>query len=74
MSLPLRDVGSVKLPEHVHSYLQAQQLVNSIPVVTQITRLVTERIEKELRILNLANGIHRDKGLGEIMSDTEGST
>jgi hypothetical protein len=74
MSTPLKDIGSVKLPEYVHSYLQAKQVISNIPVVTQVARLVTERIERELRILNLANDIHHDKGFGEITRDIEGAT
>lgn len=72
MSIPLADLGSIKVPQHVHSYLFARAEVTGVPIVTQVAKLITEKVERELHVLSIANSKHKSKGFGEITSDVEG--
>lgn len=66
MSLPLKDLGSIKVSEEAHSYLKARSDASATDVVAIVRRLIEEHVARELHVASLAREIHRSKGFGEI--------
>lgn len=73
MSIPLKDVGRLQLPEWAHSYYSARQKLTNVPVVTQIARLAAKHARQQLTLSSLANDIHESKGFGPIKADVDGA-
>lgn len=71
MSIPLHDVGSVKISEAAHSYLAARAAQKNITVVAMVRELVEEYVTTELHIFSVAGETHRSKQLGEILGDSQ---
>lgn len=69
MSLPLRDLGSIKVSEQAHSYLRAKALSQQCDVATLVRNLVHDFVLRELEVFKVANEIHQSKELGGIMDD-----
>lgn len=72
MSLPLKDIGSVKLTERDHSFLRAEALFTNTEVTALVRNLVHEYVSRRIDVLRLADDIHQSKGLGRVLEDTEG--
>lgn len=72
MSLPLKDIGSVKLTERDHSFLRAEALSTNTDVIALVRQLVHEYVSKRIDVLRLADEIHQSKGLGGVLDDREG--
>ena len=66
MSLPLKDLGSIKVSEEAHSYLKARSDATNSDVVAIVRRMIEEHVIRELHVASLARTIHTSKGLGEI--------
>lgn len=71
MSLPLKDIGSVKLSERDHSFLRAEAMLTNVEVTTLVRNLVHEYVNKRIEVLRLSDDIHQSKGLGKILEDNE---
>ena len=69
MSIPLHDVGSVKISEAAHSYLSARAAQKNITVVAMVRELVEEYVNTELHTFNVAAETHKAKQLGAILGD-----
>jgi hypothetical protein len=69
MSLPLHDLGSVKVSERDHSYLRAVSLSKRIDVTTLVRDWIEERVNEELHVHTVAQQIHEAKGFGKINGD-----
>lgn len=69
MSLPLQDLGSVKVEQLDHSILKAEADVLGMPVVTLATRILHDHVQRQLEVYRMANALHESKGHGEILSD-----
>lgn len=69
MSLPLHDLGSIKVSEQAHSYLRAKAISQQCDVATLVRNLVHEFVSRELEVFRVANEIHEAKRLGGIMED-----
>lgn len=72
MSLPLKDIGSVKLSERDHSFLRAEALTLNVELTSLVRNLVHEYVSKRIDVLRLANDLHQSKGLGGVLEDNEG--
>lgn len=70
MSLPLHDLGSVKVSERDHSYLRAVSIAKRIDLTTLVRDWMSERVDEELHIHTVAGQIHEAKGLGKINGDS----
>ena len=71
MSLPLHDLGSIKVSERAHSYLRARALHQRFDVAALVRDLVEVHVKSELHVSSLAQEIHEAKGLGKIQGDDE---
>lgn len=71
MSIPLHDIGSVKISERAHSYLAARADQNHSTVVTLIRDLVELHVDSELRVFSIADQKHIAKQLGAITGDRQ---
>ncbi len=71
MSLPLHDLGSIKVSEQVHSYLRAKAQGHRVDVATLVRNIVHEHVLREIEVFRVANEIHQAKGLGGIAEDRE---
>ena len=72
MSLPLKDLGNLKVSERAHSYLRARALSKRIDLLALVRELVEAHVAEELHVISMANEIHKSKELGEIMEDEGG--
>lgn len=68
MSLPLRDIGNVKVSEKTHSMLKARALVKQVDVSTLARELLDKWANDELHVFSIAADLHESKGFGEIFS------
>ena len=71
MSLPLHDVGSVKISEAAHSYLSARATQKHTTLVALIRELVEEYVASELHVFSVAYQTHKSKELGAILGDAQ---
>lgn len=71
MSIPLHDLGSIKVSERDHSFLRAKALKKGIDVSALVRQVVHEYVESEVGVFSLAQEIHHTKGLGTITEDRE---
>jgi tRNA A22 N-methylase len=71
MSLPLHDLGSVKISETAHSYLSARALQKNITVVAMVRELVEGCVTSELHTFNVADETHKSKQMGGILGDMQ---
>lgn len=71
MSLPLHDVGSVKVSEVAHSYLSARATQKHTTVVALVRELVEEYVTSELHVFTVAEQTHKSKELGAILGDSQ---
>lgn len=69
MSLPLHDLGSVKVSEVAHSYLRARALSKRTDVTTLVRDLVEAHVNEELHVVSVAQDIHEAKGFGKMTGD-----
>lgn len=69
MSIPLHDIGSVKISERSHSYLSARAEQNHSTVVALIRELVEAHVDSELLVFSMADQKHIAKQLGAITGD-----
>ena len=72
MSLPLKDIGSVKLSERDHSFLRAEALTMNIELTALVRNLVHEYVSKRIEVFRLADELHQAKGYGRVLEDNEG--
>lgn len=72
MSLPLKDVGSVKISEAAHSYLRALALSKNIDLVALIRQIVETKVIDDFHVFSMAQDIHSSKQLGAIAEDLKG--
>lgn len=66
MSLPLHDLGSIKVSESAHSYLRARALKKKYDLSTLVRELVEAYVADELHVCSMAGEIHEAKGFGKI--------
>ena len=71
MSLPLKDLGSIKVSEAAHSYLRARATTKRIELVALVRDLVEAYVNEEIHISTMAAEIHSAKGFGAIAGDRE---
>ena len=71
MSLPLKDIGSVKLSERDHSFLRAEAMASNVEVTALVRNLVHEYVSKRIEVFRLADELHQAKGLGKVLDDHE---
>lgn len=71
MSLPLHDVGSVKVSEIAHSYLSARATQKHSTVVALIRDLVEDYVTSELHVFSVADENHMTKQLGKISGNNQ---
>jgi hypothetical protein len=69
MSLPLHDLGSIKVSEQAHSYLKAKAQTLETDVATLVRNMVHEQVLREIYVFRLADSFHEAKGLGKITED-----
>jgi hypothetical protein len=69
MSLPLHDLGSIKVSEQAHSYLKAKALSLQIDLATLVRNMVHEQVLREIEVFRVAGSIHEAKGFGKITED-----
>jgi len=72
MSIPLHDIGSVKISERSHSYLSARATQKKTTVVALVRELVESFVEDEFHVFSMAGQNHIAKQLGEILGDSQG--
>ena len=68
MSLPLHDLGNVKVDETTHSLLRARATAKRLDVTAFAREILDAWAAEELHVFSLANDIHHAKELGEITS------
>jgi hypothetical protein len=71
MSLPLHDLGSVKVNESVHSFLRAQAMSECKDLSTLCREILTDFVKNKFHVLSMARDIHNAKQLGEIEGDMQ---
>lgn len=71
MSLPLHDIGSVKISERAHSYLAARADQQKSSVVALIRGLVESHVDSEFDVFSMADQKHIAKQLGKITGDSQ---
>lgn len=71
MSIELHDCGNLKIPEEVHSSLKAEANVDGVDLMTVIRRVLLAHHTRNRHIANLAQQLHRRKGLGELSRDLD---
>ena len=69
MSLPLHDLGSIKVSESAHSYLRARALKKKCDLAALVRDLVEAYVSDELHVCTLADEIHDANGFGKINGD-----
>jgi hypothetical protein len=69
MSLPLKDIGNIKVSERTHSLLKARAFVKQVEVSTLARELLDKWAVDELHVFSMAEAIHESKGFGAINSD-----
>jgi len=69
MSLPLHDLGSIKVSESAHSYLRARALKKKCDLAALVRELVEAYVVDEMHVATLAAEIHEAKGFGKIIGD-----
>lgn len=69
MSLPLHDLGSIKVSEVAHSYLRARALKKKCDLAALVRELVEDYVAGEMHVATLASEIHEAKGFGKIIGD-----
>jgi hypothetical protein len=69
MSLPLHDLGSVKVSEQAHSYLRARATKRVMDVTALVREIVELHVADELGVFSMADKLHEAKGLGKIVGD-----
>jgi hypothetical protein len=68
MSLPLHDLGNVKVSQATHSLLRAKAMGKRMDVSAFAREILDQWASDELHIFSMANEIHKSKELGEITS------
>lgn len=71
MSLPLHDLGSVKVTETTHSMLRARALAKRIDLTAFVRELLDQWANEELHVFSVAQDLHESKGFGKITKDCE---
>ena len=62
MSLPLIDIGKVKVSEETHSYLAAESQITNMAVVEIARRVLEEYANTRFHVARLADAKQRAKG------------
>lgn len=71
MSLPLHDLGSIKVSEAAHSWLRAKAMKQKCDLATVVRNLIQATFKDECDVWMLTQDIHDAKGLGKITDDKE---
>ena len=71
MSLPLHDLGSIKVSEQAHSFLKARALKSKTEIATLVRGLIHDYVSSELDVFRIANDVHESKELGGILEDNK---
>lgn len=71
MSLPLHDLGSVKVDETTHSLLRARALSKRLDTTAFAREILDAWASEELHVLSVAQDIHESKGFGKITGDSK---
>lgn len=71
MSLPLHDLGNVKVSQATHSLLRARALAKRQDVIAFAREILDQWATEELHVFSMANEIHKAKELGEITGDVK---
>ena len=71
MSLPLHDVGSVKVTERTHSYFAACAEKQYSTVVAVMREVLERHVSEKLDAVSLAEEIHKSKQLGKLTRDNQ---
>lgn len=69
MSIPLQDIGNIKVSQSTHSWLKAVSQVRGLDVTTVARQVLDEHASKVLHEASLAQKIHSGKGFSEIAGD-----
>ena len=69
MSLPLRDLGNIKVSETTHSLLRARAMSKRVDLAAFARELLDAWANEELHVFSIANEIHQAKELGEITGE-----
>ncbi|MDO9252584.1 MAG: hypothetical protein Q7U48_13675 [Hydrogenophaga sp.] len=69
MSIPLQDIGSVKVGQATHSWLKAVSQVRGLDVTTVARQILDDHANKVLQEASLAQKIHSGKGFSEIAGE-----
>jgi hypothetical protein len=68
MSLPLQDIGNIKVEQSTHSWLKAVSQVRGLEVTSIVRQILDSHASQQLQEAILAQEIHQRKGLEEISS------
>lgn len=69
MSLPLHDLGNVKVKERTHSLLRARAMSKRMDINAITREILDAWADEELHVFSVAAHIHQAKELGEILSE-----
>lgn len=69
MSIPLQDIGNIKVSQATHSWLKAVSQVRGLDVTTVARQVLDEYASRLLHEASLARKIHTSKGYTEISGD-----
>jgi hypothetical protein len=71
MSLPLHDLGNVKVDEVTHSMLRARAMSKKIDLTAFVRELLDSWAAEELHVFSIASSLHESKGFGAINGDSK---
>jgi hypothetical protein len=71
MSLPLHDLGNVKVDERTHSMLRARAMAKRIDLSAFVRELLDNWATEELHVFSMAADLHESKGFGAIHGDSK---
>lgn len=66
MSIPLQDIGNIKVDQATHSWLKAVSQVRGLEVTTIVRQILDAHAAQQIQEAMLAQEIHRCKGFEEI--------
>lgn len=72
MSIPLQDLGNIKVDQSTHSWLKAVSQVRGLEVTTIVRQILDAHANQQMQEAILAQEIHRRKGLEEISGNSKG--
>lgn len=71
MSLPLHDLGSIKVSEVTHSLLKAEAMSQNMETSSLARAVLDKWAADRLHVLSLADQLHEAKGFGKITGESK---